>query len=169
MPYNYTNYNSYLNGNPFLSNQQPLMQMQAQNQPIQQINNQQQTNYTTPNDYPISIKFATEAEALSHIPMPNTRIMFMDRNNNVFWIKWADSMGTAGIEKYEFRRVDNTNETQQKKENNIDTSMFVKQEDISKFGFITQTQFNDTLNSFKKEIETLRKEINLKKIIQDEK
>lgn len=174
MPYNYINYNGYLGSNPIYTNQSTSQnQFLSQNQPIQQTNNSQQINYTNPNDYPIQrVQFATEAEVNAFMPFPNTRVMFMDRNNNIFWIKWADAMGTAGMEKFEFKRTDN-NANNSTQENNIDTSIFVKQDDLSKFGFITQDKLNDSLqtlqNSIKKDIDILRKEINLKKIIQEDK
>lgn len=170
MPY----YNTYLSGNQFTGYPQTQqMQFSSQNQPMQQVNNNQQVNYTNPNDYPIQrVQFATEAEVNAFMPFPNTRVMFMDRNNNVFWIKWADSMGTAGMEKFEFKRVDN-NSNNITQEHNVDTSSFVKQEDLSKLGFVTEDEFNNSLksiqDSLKKDIDVLKKEINLKKIMQEDK
>lgn len=138
-------YNTYFNNNPYFTYPQ-----QSQNQPIQPTNFNNQFTYSSPNDYPIlKVQFATEAEVNAFMPPPNTRIMFMDRNNNVFWIKWADSMGTAGIEKFEFWRAGEN----EKKESN----------------FITEDRLKEVQNELKKDIDILRKEVNIKKIIQEDK
>ena len=65
----------------------------------QSVQNTQQSPF---ND----VRIATEAEATAHFLFPNTRVLLMDINNNVFWIKSADSLGQSVMEKYTFAKVD---------------------------------------------------------------
>lgn len=118
MNYNYNPYQNYY--------QQPQMvQPQQTNMPF--------------ND----VRFATIEEAKAYIMLPNTKVMFMDRDNSVFYIKSADSLGKSTIEAFKFARIEN-NPTESVS-HEIDTKNFVKMEDLKDYlkDFVTRDEFND--------------------------
>lgn len=116
MNYNYNPYQNYY--------QQP-----------QQIMQPQQNNTMPFND----VRFATIEEAKAYIMLPNTKVMFMDRDNSVFYIKSADSLGKSTIEAFKFARIEN-NQIE-----NVSHENFVKIEDLKDYlkDFVTRDEFND--------------------------
>lgn len=118
MNYNYNPYQNYY--------QQPQM--------VQPQNNSMPFN---------DVRFATIEEAKAYIMLPNTKVMFMDRDNSVFYIKSADSLGKSTIEAFKFARIEN-NPTESVS-HEIDTKDFVKIEDLKDYlkGFVTRDEFND--------------------------
>ena len=116
MNYNYNPYQNYY--------QQP-----------QQIMQPQQNNTMPFND----VRFATIEEAKAYIMLPNTKVMFMDRDNSVFYIKSADSLGKSTIEAFKFARIENNPIESVSHEN------FVKMEDLKDYlkDFVTRDEFND--------------------------
>lgn len=118
MNYNYNPYQNYY--------QQPQMvQPQQTNMPF--------------ND----VRFATIEEAKAYIMLPNTKVMFMDRDNSVFYIKSADSLGKSTIEAFKYARTENN--PNESVSHEIDTKDFVKIEDLKDYlkGFVTRDEFND--------------------------
>lgn len=108
-------------------NQQVPMQrpMQMQTTP------QQQTTEDVPfND----IKFVTEDEAKGYILFPNTRVMLLDRDKSVFYIKTADSLGKSTLEGYKYTKLEDKSSDNVSRE--IDTKDFVKTQDLK--GYITR-------------------------------
>lgn len=108
-------------------NQQVPMQrpMQMQTTP------QQQTTEDVPfND----IKFVTEDEAKGYILFPNTRVMLLDRDKSVFYIKTADSLGKSTLEGYKYTKLEDKSSDNVSCE--IDTKDFVKTQDLK--GYITR-------------------------------
>lgn len=108
-------------------NQQIPMQrpMQMQTTP------QQQTTEDVPfND----IKFVTEDEAKGYILFPNTRVMLLDRDKSVFYIKTADSLGKSTLEGYKYTKLEDKSSDNVSRE--IDTKDFVKTQDLK--GYITR-------------------------------
>lgn len=139
MNYNYSPYQNYG------MYQQP--NYQAQQQPIVQT---QQTNNSPFND----LRFATIEEAKAYIMLPNTKVMFMDRDNSIFYIKSADTLGKSTLEGYKYTRIEN-NPTESVS-HEIDTKNFVKMEDLKDFitkedlkNFITRDELN---NLFRRDI-----------------
>lgn len=116
MNYNYNPYQNYY--------QQP-----------QQIMQPQQNNTMPFND----VRFATIEEAKAYIMLPNTKVMFMDRDNSVFYIKSADSLGKSTIEAFKFARIENN------PIENVSHENFVKIEDLKDYlkDFVTRDEFND--------------------------
>lgn len=117
MNYNYNPYQNYY--------QQPQMVQPQNNMPF--------------ND----VRFATIEEAKAYIMLPNTKVMFMDRDNSVFYIKSADSLGKSTIEAFKYARIENN--PNESVSHEIDTKDFVKMEDLKDYlkGFVTRDEFND--------------------------
>lgn len=134
----YSNYN-YMN--------QPNYQ-----QPQQQIMQPQQTSNAMPfND----VRFATLKEAEAYIMFPNTKIMFMDRDNSIFYIKSADTLGKSTLEGYKYTPIENNpNESVSPV---LDMKEYVKIDDLKNFitkedlkNFITRDELN---NLFRRDID----------------
>lgn len=115
-------YPSYMNYGNYGNVQMPQRQMQPQ-QPQQPIEKEQ----VPFND----IRFATEDEAKAYIVMPNTKVMFMDRDKSVFYIKSADSLGKSTLECYSYTR--STNNSTEPKNSVLDPKEFVKTSDLKNF------------------------------------
>lgn len=131
-------YNPYQNYGMYPNYQQSINQQQAvQNQQYQQY---QQTQY----DVPIQdIKFVTADEAKAYIVMPNTKVMLMDRDKSIFYIKSADSLGKSTLEGYKYTKLeDNSSESVSPQ---IDTKDFVRKEDLQSFlsDFLTKDDVKD--------------------------
>lgn len=125
MNYNYNPYQNY-----GMYQQQPMMQPQQNN-----------------NGMPFNdVKFATIEEAKAYIMLPNTKVMFMDRDNSVFYIKSADSLGKSMIEAFKYARIEDNPSA------NVSHENFVKIEDLKDYlkDFVTRDEFNDV---FKKDEE----------------
>lgn len=133
------NYNPYQNYGMY---QQPTYQQQmTQPQMMQQTQQQyQQTKY----DAPIQdIKFVTADEAKAYIVMPNTKVMLMDRDKSIFYIKSADSLGKSTLEGFKYSRLED--ESAQSVSPQIDTKDFIRREDLQSVlsGFLTREDVKD--------------------------
>ena len=123
----------------------------------------------TPKPYsPISqlqgIIFATEEEVKGYLMPLSSRIMFMDKDKQVFYIKSSDSLGISNIEYYSFNKfnpdelkkaTDTTNATP-----NINLEDYVKRDEIK--ALPTVEQYNDLLEQYKamtSELATLKKRL----------
>lgn len=153
-------YNPYLNNNQsygsYQPSYQPTYQSMMQNSMTQpnavqqnQQANQQQAN--TQYDKQIQdVRFVSEKDAHDYILLPNTRVMLIDRDNSVFYIKSADSLGTQTMEAFKFTKL---KEKANDVVSSIDTKDFVKREDIA--NFITKDElkeFEIKLDKFQKQI-----------------
>lgn len=175
--------NNYPIGNQFMPSYSQSNYQQFQNQNINQNmnmmqNNQPQQAFNNPYDYPlIGVRFVNESEANAFTIPPNSRIFLMDRDNQVFWMKWADSMGQSAMEKYKFFRFDENIQAQQQTQSpQIDTNQFIKKEDLSNFickedlkGFVKveelpKTIGRDEFNSLMEKVEILEKRIKINEI-----
>lgn len=157
-PYNYyQNYGAY----------QPTYQSQQMAQP-QIMQNQQQT--TTQYDKAIQdVRFVSQQEAHDYILLPNTRVMLIDRDNSVFYIKSADSLGKSTLEGYKYTRIDNY--ANDGGTTVLDPKEFVKIKDLDKYltkedlsNFLTRTDAQnfitkDDLKSIDSKLEKLQKQI----------
>ena len=136
--YNIYQPNNYQMAQPNISQQQQVQQQfqtQLQQPNIQQSQQQPQTQQTQ-YDRPIQdVRFVESGkDAEDYILLPNMRVMLIDRNNSIFYIKSADSLGVTTNEAYKFTKlidksVDNTS-------HEIDTKDFVKTQDLK--GYITK-------------------------------
>jgi hypothetical protein len=119
-------YNPYQNYGMY---QQPSYQSQQMTQP-QMVQNQQYMQPT--NTSPINdIKFVTADEAKAYIVMPNTKVMLMDRDKSVFYIKSADSLGKSTLEGYKYTPLDNT--PSESVSPVLDPKDFVKTQDLDNY------------------------------------
>ena len=143
-PQNYANY------------QQQMMQRQMQ-----------QPQTYMPQDVPFNdIKFVTADEARAYIVMPNTKVMLMDRDKSIFYIKSADAMGKSTLEGFKYSKIDeNSTETQTIE---FDTKEFVKMDDLKDFitkndisNFITK----DELKEIDTKLENIQKRIKINEIL----
>lgn len=129
-------------------------------------------NMQNTNDYGMQgVKFVTQDEAKAYIVMPNQRVMLMDKNNSLFYIKSADGLGQSNLEAYEFKKVDINNP--QPKENpapNFDHENLVKRDELDKL--VNKEEFASKLKAvtidLTQKIDELKKSINIKKYLEGE-
>ena len=150
------------NYNPFLNNQNyGMYQPNYQQQMVQTQPQYQQSQHDTPIQ---DIKFVTADEAKAYIVMPNTKVMLMDRDKSIFYIKSADSLGKSTLEGYKYTKLeDNSMESVSPQ---IDTKDFVRKEDMKSFlsGFLTKDDIKDfitkdELKGIDNKLETFQKQI----------
>lgn len=174
MNYNNGIYGSYLGSNGFYGPYQSIYQPNQFQSPQGQINSSQgQYVQQNTNDMPIQgVKFVTGDEAKGFMVLPNTRVMLMDRNNSIFYIKSANSLGESTLESFEFKKIDgtkpNTSDTAQKE--NIDLEQFVKKDQLG--NLVTTDKLEGEIKTVKdelsKKIDELKKSINIKKYLEGE-
>lgn len=160
------NYNNYSN----IQMQQRPMQQPAQ-QPMQM----------QPQEMPVpfnDIKFVTADEAKAYIVLPNTKVMLMDRDKSVFYIKSADSLGKSTIEGFKYSPIDeksgetvSSQQTPLKSITEHDLKNFATHDELK--GFITRddTKFfvtKDDLKGIEIKLDQLQKQINIKNILKGE-
>ena len=113
-------YNPYQNYGMYQPSYQP--QQMAQTQP--------QT--TTQYDKAIQdVRFVSEQDAHDYILLPNTRVMLIDRDKSVFYIKSADSLGKSTLEGFKYTRLDNS--PIESVSPVLDPKDFVKTQDLNKY------------------------------------
>ena len=120
-------------------------------QPQQVVQNQQQyqQQYMPTTSVPFNeVRFATLKEAEAYIVVPNTKVMFMDRDNSVFYIKSADSLGKSTLEGYKYTPMDNS--PTESVSLDFDPKDFVKTDDLKNYltkqyldGFVTRNDIKD--------------------------
>lgn len=145
-PYLNNQYNGTYIPNYNYNQQVPMqrpMQMQTTPQP------------QTTEDVPFNdIKFVTEDEAKGYILFPNTRVMLLDRDKSVFYIKTADSLGKSTLEGYKYTKLEDKSSDNVSRE--IDTKDFVKTQDMKDYlsnfitkddmkNFITKEEFDNVI------------------------
>lgn len=145
-PYLNNQYNGTYIPNYNYNQQVPMqrpMQMQTTPQP------------QTTEDVPFNdIKFVTEDEAKGYILFPNTRVMLLDRDKSVFYIKTADSLGKSTLEGYKYTKLEDKSSDNVSRE--IDTKGFVKTQDMKDYlsnfitkddmkNFITKEEFDNVI------------------------
>lgn len=89
-PYNYNYYGT--NYQPNMAQNQMAMPQQMQNQYDMQIQ---------------GVLFLTSDEAKAYIVPPNKRVMIMDVDKSVFYIKSADALGQSSTTPYKFEPLNN--------------------------------------------------------------
>ena len=157
-------YNPYQNYGMY---QQPSYQSQQMTQP-QMVQNQQQ--YMPSSSLPFNeVRFATLKEAEAYIVVPNTKVMFMDRDNSVFYIKSADSLGKSTLEGYKYTPMDNS--PSESVSLDFDPKDFVKTQDLNNYltkddlaGFLTHNDAQnfitrDDLKGIDAKLDKLQKQI----------
>ena len=136
--------------------QQPnYMQRQYAPQPSQIPPNQQQAfapiQTPPPMETPIQdIKFVNRAQAEAYIVFPNTKVMLIDTENGMAYIKTADGMGQTQTEYFRFEAVnaDGSPIKVQEPIPQINPDDYIKREDLANLGFATIEQFKSLADSF---------------------
>lgn len=155
--YGYPNYNYQPNY------QQPnYMQRGYAPQPPQMPQNQQQafTPMTTPPtpEMPIQdIKFVNKAQAEAYIVFPNTKVMLIDKESGLVYVKTADSMGQTQTDYFRFDKVnaDGSPIKAQEPTPQVNYDDFIRKDQLGKLNFATAEQF-ETLS---KKIEQIQRQI----------
>ena len=111
---------------------------QAQTIPQQQV----QMPYETPIQ---DIKFVNRAQAEAYIVYPNTKVMLIDNESEMAYIKTADGMGQCKTEYFRFVPInpDGSPLKSQEPSPQINLDEYIKKEDLEKFGFVTIAQYNE--------------------------
>ena len=143
--------------------QQPnYMQRQYAPQPSQMPQNQQQTfapiQTPPPMETPIQdIKFVNRAQAEAYIVFPNTKVMLIDTENGMAYIKTADGMGQTQTEYFRYDKVnaDGSPIKPQEPTPQVNFNEFVKVEQLKDFGFVTNEQYQELW----KKMEILQKKL----------
>jgi hypothetical protein len=119
---------------PQMPQSQPQMQMQAQIP-------QQSTM-----EMPIQdIKYVNRAQADAYIVFPNTKVMLIDRESGMVYIKAADGMGQSQTEYFRFEPInaDGTPIKPQEPTPQVNFEDFVKIDQIKNMGFATVAQYEE--------------------------
>ena len=74
------------------------------------------------------VKFVTADEAKAYIVAPNTKVMLMDRDKSVFYIKSADSLGKSTLEGFKYSKLDNN--STESVSHDLDLKEYVKMSDL---------------------------------------
>ena len=118
----------------------------------------------TPAEMPMQgIAYVTEEEAKAYIIMPNTKMLLMDRDKSVFYIKSADSLGKATLEGYKYSKLEEADTTP---EPPIDVTQFVKKTELEEKmkNFLTK----DDLKYLDVKFEQLQRQIKATQILRGE-
>lgn len=131
---------SYMGAN--YQRQMPNSPMQYQPQMTPQAQPQQMY------DLPIhETRYATRQEAESHIMFPNTKVLLIDKNSGMAFLKSADNMGQSAIKYFQFTEInaDGTPIKAQEITPNIDMGEYIKKSDLVNYGFVTIEQLDKAL------------------------
>lgn len=155
--YGYQNYGyqpSYSTPNYMQRAYAPQMPQMAQPQMQPQTSMQMQP----PVEMPIQdIKFVNKAQAEAYIVFPNTKVMLIDKESGVVYVKTADGMGQTQTDYFRFEPI-NADGSPIKPQDNVpqvDYDEFVKKTDLSALGLVTIEQYN----SLEEKIEHLQKQL----------
>ena len=145
---------SYAPQTPQMPQNQPQQPMQPQMTMPQQM---------PPADLPIQdIRYVNKAQAEAYIVYPNTKVMLIDRDSGIAYVKSADSMGQLSQNDYfRFEKVnaDGSPIKPQEPAPQVNFDDFIKKEDLEKFGFVTVEQYNalaQKLEQIQKRLEGVR-------------
>lgn len=123
-------------------NSQPQQMGQPQPQVQQPMQMPQQM---LPMELPIQdIKYVNKAQAEAYIVFPNTKVMLIDKESGVAYVKTADGMGQSKTDYFRFEAVnaDGSPIKPQEPTPQVNFDDFVKKEQLDKLGFVNIEQFN---------------------------
>lgn len=138
-PYYYGNYGGSPNYMQRAYNSQPQTSSQI---PMQMGMGQQMP----PTDMLINdIKYVNRAQAEAYIAFPNTKVMLIDRESGIVYIKTADGMGQSKTDYFRFEPInaDGSPIKPQETMPQVDFNDYIKREEIPNLGFATVAQYND--------------------------
>lgn len=148
MSYGYNTYGyqpSYGNPNYMQRGYAPQAPQMPQAQPQPQMQMQPQMPQQSPMEMPIQdIKYVNKAQAEAYIVFPNTKVMLIDRESGIVYIKAADGMGQSQTEYFRFEPInaDGTPIKPQEPTPQVNLDDFVRKEQLDKLGFVNIEQFN---------------------------
>jgi hypothetical protein len=120
---------------------QPMAQTQPQvQQPIQM------PQQMPPMELPIQdIKYVNKAQAEAYIVFPNTKVMLIDKESGIVYVKTADGMGQTQTDYFRFDKVnaDGSPIKPQEPVPQVNFDEFIKKEDLENFGFVTVSQYDE--------------------------
>lgn len=122
---------------------QQMAQPQPQSQPQMQMPMAQQM---PPMEIPIQdIKYVNKAQAEAYIVFPNTKVMLIDKESGVVYVKTADGMGQTKTDYFRFEPInaDGSPIKPQEPTPQVDFNQFIKKEDLENLGFVTVSQYNE--------------------------
>lgn len=99
-----------------------------------------------PAELPIQdIKYVNRAQAEAYIVFPNTKVMLIDRDSGIAYIKTADGMGQSKTDYFRFEPVnaDGSPIKPQEPIPQVNFDEFVKIDQIKEMGFVTVAQYNE--------------------------
>jgi hypothetical protein len=147
MSYGYQPYGyqpSYGNPNYMQRGYAPQTPQMPQSQPQMQM--QAQIPQQSPMEMPIQdIKYVNRAQADAYIVFPNTKVMLIDRESGMVYIKAADGMGQSQTEYFRFEPInsDGTPIKPQEPTPQVNFEDFVKIDQIKNMGFATVAQYEE--------------------------
>lgn len=125
----------------------PQAPQMPQNQP--QIFTPMQT--PPPTETPIQdIKFVNRAQAEAYIVYPNTKVMLIDKESGMVYVKTADGMGQSKTDYFRFEPInaDGSPIKPQEPIPQINPDDYIKRADLANLGFATIEQFKSLADSF---------------------
>ena len=126
-------------------NSQPQQMAQPQPQ-VQQPMQMPMAQPMPPMDMPIQdIKYVNKAQAEAYIVFPNTKVMLIDKESGIAYVKTADGMGQTQTDYFRFDKVnaDGTPIKPQEPIPQVNFDEFIKKEDLENAGFATVSQYNE--------------------------
>lgn len=143
-PYQYgQNYGYSPYGQRFAPQTQQMAQAQPQVQPQMQVPMAQQM---PPMEMPIQdIKYVNKAQAEAYIVFPNTKVMLIDKESGIVYVKTADGMGQTQTDYFRFDRVNADGSPIKPREPTpqVNFDDFVKVEQLKDMGFVTIQQYQE--------------------------
>lgn len=124
-------------------------QPQQMTQPQPQMQNQMQMPMSQPMpmmDMPIQdIKFVNKAQAEAYIVYPNSKVMLIDKEGGVVYVKTADGMGQSSTEYFRFEAInaDGSPLKPQEPTPQINLDDYIKKEELKNLGFVTIAQYEE--------------------------
>jgi hypothetical protein len=150
-PYQTYPYQNNYGGMPNYAQRGYNSQPQVMAQPQPQIQPQMQMQPQTPMEMPIQdIKYVNKAQAEAYIVFPNTKVMLIDKESGVAYVKTADGMGQTKTDYFRFEPInaDGSPIKPQEPTPQVDFNQFIKREDLEKLGFVNIEQFNQLAQKF---------------------
>jgi hypothetical protein len=123
-------------------NPQPQQIPQPQPQVQQPMQMPQQM---PPMEMPIQdIKYVNKAQAEAYIVFPNTKVMLIDKESGIVYLKTADGMGQSKTDYFRFEPInaDGSPIKPQEPTPQINLDDFIKRQDLENLGFASIDQFN---------------------------
>ena len=105
----------------------------------------QMSQQMPPMEMPIQdIKYVNKAQAEAYIVFPNTKVMLIDKESGIVYLKTADGMGQSKTDYFRFEPInaDGSPIKPQEPIPQVNFDDFVKKEQLDKLGFVNIEQFN---------------------------